>query len=174
MPYCERNRWSMPLSDLTQARLKEVLSYSPETGEFKWLVFIKGNRGAGTTAGSRRADGYVTIKLDYGRYLAHRLAWFYMTGKWPKEEVDHIDRNPSNNSFSNLREATKSQNMANSIGKTKISKSGLKGVLWCEKDNRWYARIKHIHLGSFICPAAAHLTYIVAAHKQYGQYSRSI
>ena len=77
---------------LTQERLKEVLHYDPETGIFMWLVAPNGRIRVGMEAGSSH-DGYIGIKVDRILYKAHRLAWFYMTGEWPANDVDHWDRN---------------------------------------------------------------------------------
>ena len=101
---------------LTAERLREVLNYDPQSGEFRRRVDRGRGRGhrwkAGTIAG-RKAQ-YIHINIDYALYAAHRLAWLYMTGEWPSRGIDHIDRDKHNNAWSNLRLADKSQNAMNS------------------------------------------------------------
>lgn len=157
---------------ITAEKLKEVISYDPETGIFTW----KHRKARGGLAGHLDSNGYLTIRVDWILYGAHRLAWLYMTGSWPSGDIDHKDGDSANNRWANLRDATVSQNMANS----KLSRgntSGVKGVHW-DKDNRkWRARIKvkykSIHLGEFDCPAAAHFAYLVEADKQFGEFARA-
>ena len=112
---------------ITQARLKELLTYDPETGYFTRNVNVKGAN-AGERAGTITAKGYIAIGIDRKHYLAHRLAFLYMTGQWPKELVDHKDTIKINNKWENLREATNSQNKRN-VGARKTNKSGLKGIM---------------------------------------------
>ena len=95
---------------LTQARLKEVLSYDPETGVFVWLKRLSAKIPAiGCVAGSLGL-GYRRICIDGKRYLAHRLAWFYVTGEWPKHEVDHINDQRDDNRFANLQDIRAAEN----------------------------------------------------------------
>jgi len=99
---------------LTQAKLRDILWYDPETGVFIWLRPPKHNsKLLGKPAGNTRPDGYTTIRINGEAYYAHRLAFLYMTGQWPEPETDHIDRNPFNDRWSNLREATSSLNKYN-------------------------------------------------------------
>lgn len=89
---------------LTLDRLKELLHYDPETGVFTWLS-NRGSAKVGETAG-RKTDYYVQIKINRRSYMAHRLAWFYMQGTWPKDQIDHKDLNKANNVFSKPWELT--------------------------------------------------------------------
>lgn len=79
--------------------------------------------------------------VDRMQYYAHRLAWFYVHGKWPKLYIDHINRNKSDNRICNLREATAAQNAQNShpLGR---GISGAKGVTWHAQSKLWHAKIK--------------------------------
>ncbi len=97
---------------LTAERLRELLTYDPETGHFRW-VFTKGCRAGGQIAGTVRRDGYLCIAVDGRKHKAHRLAWFYMHGRWPHPEIDHINRSKLDNRLCNLREATRVENNAN-------------------------------------------------------------
>jgi hypothetical protein len=95
--------------------LTSVLHYTPETGEFLWNLPRPKIR-VGQRAGYKKKNtGYIYIEIDGKSYSAHRLAWFYVTGTFPKKQIDHINRNRSDNRYENLREATNSQNKANSI-----------------------------------------------------------
>lgn len=135
---------------ITQRRLKSLLHYNSETGFFTWRV-NKCRVVAGDLAG-RISLGYCVIKIDQGEYMAHRLAWLYMTGAWPKNQIDHRDRHRSNNAFLNLREATNKQNHENQ-GLPVSNTSGIKGVRWDASRQKWFAFIKHngkmLNLGRF-------------------------
>lgn len=100
---------------LTHSRLLEVLHYEPQTGQFTWIKKPSSlsRVSVGTTAGSVWVRGYVMLKIDNARYLAHRCAWLYMTGEWPKQLIDHIDGDTSNNRWANLREASHAVNAQN-------------------------------------------------------------
>jgi hypothetical protein len=116
------------------------------------------------------------ITVDNKPYRACRLAYFYMTGQWPDGMVDHINMDRSDDRWSNLRPATASQNFGNQT-KYRNNKSGLKGVCWHKRDQHWRAQGqlsgKKYVLGSFNCPAAAHLAYVVWADKSFGEYARA-
>ncbi len=150
----------MARNTLTQSRLKELLSYDPETGLFRHLVNRSVAR-AGSQAGTCRNDGYVKLSIDGGQYYAHRLAWLYMFGQ-DESDVDHIDRNPSNNAICNLRRVTKSQNQHNRI-EQRNNTSGYKGVTFCKRTGRWRAAIwvndRPVYLGYFSSPEDASYAY---------------
>lgn len=82
---------------LTQERLRELFVYNHDTGEFV-------SRKRGTVCGSLTRKGAVKMTIDGKFYQAHRLAWLYMTGAWPKDQIDHINRKPADNRFCNLRD----------------------------------------------------------------------
>lgn len=163
--------------DLTARRLRQLLDYDQETGEFVRKVAVSNNTKAGDIAGSQDpSDGYVRIRVDLVSYKAHRLAWLWMTGEWPVGDLDHRDLNRANYAWSNLREATESQNVANSP-KRRDNKSGWKGVHWSKQCGRWRADIgvkgKREYLGLYDCPAAAHFAYLSAAAKAFGEFARA-
>ncbi len=148
---------------LTQARLKELLSYDPITG-----IFIREQSRRkvrkGSVAGTRRHDGYFTIFMDGHRYLCHRLAWLYMTGEWPLHFIDHIDGNPSNNSFSNLRDVEHTINTQNIRRARSFNSSGLLGANRFRGGflSRIIVHKKVIHLGWFNTAEEAHEAYLIA------------
>ena len=136
---------------LTQERLKEVLDYDPSTGVFTWRL---GRRRVkrGSTAGCLKTDGYIQIMIDGKKFLASRLAFLWMEGYFPENDVDHLDRNPANNRWNNLREASRSCNIRN-CGKREDNTSGVTGVCWYKAKSKWRSQIrlygKGIHLGYF-------------------------
>ena len=152
-------------------QVKKMLSYDPKTGIFTWL--IKPNRRVriGDIAGFRRPDGYLIIKLNKVAYRAHRLAWVYMTGAEPMYDIDHIDGNPTNDSFSNLRDVTTAQNIQNQRKAHARNKNGFLGVSWHAAGKCWRARIcvsgKQILLGYFKTPDEAHQAYVQAKRKHH-------
>jgi hypothetical protein len=111
---------------LTQERLKELLHYEPSTGWFTWRV-CSSIANIGDRAGGHHGFGYRQMGLDYKKFLEHQLAFFYMTGEWPDDEVDHINGNKADNRWSNLRSVTKSQNGHNKPVHRR-SKTGYPGV----------------------------------------------
>lgn len=169
------------MSFLSQARLKELIDYCPDTGLFHWK-FRPGDtrstrsfnsRFPGKIAGTSQRCGRVIIWIDGKNYLAHRLAWLFMTGRFPKRLIDHCNCRPGDNRFSNLREATSSQNGTNKHGR---AVTGFKGVVQ-HRPGRFVAYIKRDkktrNLGSFATPEAAHAAYIAAAIDIYGEFARA-
>ena len=108
---------------ITQAELKDVLAYCPETG-----VLTRYNS---KHAGTKDKDGYIIVSIDSVRYKAHRLIWFYMTGKWP-DTIDHINRVKDDNRWANLRNVSHQENHKNRPIQAN-NKSGVAGVCWIKK-----------------------------------------
>lgn len=125
------------MNTLTQDTLKEYLRYEPETGNFYRVKINPTARHirVGDLAGSDDGQGYLKISLLGKRYSAHRLAFLYMTGKFPRM-VDHIDCNKSNNTWTNLREVTVAQNNYNRKVQAN-NKAGIKNVRWSPERNCW-------------------------------------
>lgn len=159
----------MPKDKITAERLRQILHYNPNTGVFTYLT-RRGTQMPGRVAGSKMVRGNWSIGLEYNRYAAHRLAWLYMTGSWPEFEIDHIDNNPLNNAWSNLREVTSGQNSQNLRKARKDNKSGYLGVYLHKMGKKgkpqWRARIqvdgKVKHLGLFTTAELAHEAYLEA------------
>lgn len=156
---------------LNHEDLLDFLSYDPNTGIFRW---IKGrvNINIGDIAGSIDGGGYWQIKLFGECYAGHRLAWLYFYGVWPEKFIDHINGDKTDNRIANLREATQSQNMANS----KISRnntSGIKGVAKL-KDGRYRAYITHerkrIDIGIYLTVSEAAKAREKMGRKLKGQF----
>lgn len=140
---------------IDQAYLKSILSYNPETGDFTWIKAKRNKNLTGKKAGSLYSNGskkYWQIKISGKPYLAHRLAFLYQTGSFPKHEVDHLNGNGLQNNWGNLREATRQQNGRNRRQQSSNS-SGCTGVTWASRKGKWQAQIwvkgKTIFLGLF-------------------------
>jgi hypothetical protein len=101
------------MCDLTQARLKQLLDYDPETGVFTWRVNRGGAAKAGTRAGCPTPFYYRVIRIGGRSRREHSLAWLYVHGHWPADELDHINRVRDDNRIANLREVTHAENMQN-------------------------------------------------------------
>ena len=152
--------------------LKRYLSYDPETGVFTWLAKSSDKTRLGSAAGCRRPDGYVKIKIFGTGFLAHRLAWFYVHGNWPDEEIDHINRIRDDNRISNLRAVKKRQQQQN----LKLSERNTTGFTGVSKraSGMYRANItkdgKQVQLGVFETPQEASDAYM-AAKKKYHELS---
>lgn len=137
--------------ELTVEFLNSRLEYDPITGKFTWKV-AKGGKRVGDEAGSVNDQGYVLIRINRIIYRAHRIAWIMIKGYSPEGEIDHIDGNRSNNSWSNLRDVPRLENKRNQ-GKVTTNTSGHNGVMWYKAGQKWHAQItvegKTIHLGYF-------------------------
>lgn len=158
---------------ITQEELKNLFNYCAETGVFTRLKSVSNNTNSGDIAGSMRQDGYCVISVNNKSYLAHRLAWLYNHGIWPANMIDHINRNPSDNRLSNLREATRSENGFNAKIRSHNT-SGFKGVTFNKIKNKWVAQCslnkKTIQLGKFKTAELASLAYQAFAKKQHGEF----
>lgn len=137
---------------LTQERLKTLLDYNPETGDFTNKVFRGLRAMPGDMAGNVSQGGYIELTIDKRKYKAHRLAWFYVYGVWPTNSIDHINRVKIDNRICNLRDVTQAQNGQNKTKHTNNT-SGYTGVHWHKATKRWRARLcvarKDIYLGQF-------------------------
>lgn len=183
----------MSRENLTAEYIRSIIHYNPETGVFTWLsrriehftdgkypserkAAIYNRRWAGSVAGTINDKGYRIIGVDNSDYYAHRIAWLYMTGAWPSDQVDHKNLDKADNRWGNLREATNSQNNANRLAR-KDNVSGVKGVRWCRRDKKWIARIKkdgdRHTLGYFTSLEEAAAAYEAAATKMFGDYART-
>lgn len=128
----------------------------------------------GSVAGSLQSLGYRQIMIDGQRLLSGRLAWLYVTGRWPDNEIDHVNGIRNDDRFCNLREATRSQNNQN---RRCYGKSGIKGACWIAKERKWRASIKvrgkTVQIGMFETAELAGDAYAQAAAELHGQFARS-
>jgi hypothetical protein len=123
----------------------------------------------GNVAGHRhKGHGYIQIKINGQLHLAHRLAWLYVYGDWPAEQIDHVNRDRTDNRIANLREITQAQNCQNRSVQHN-STSGVAGVTWNKTLGKWHARIglggRRRHVGWFRTKAEATAARLAAEIK---------
>jgi hypothetical protein len=150
--------------NMTQNKLKEIITYDPKTGFIKWRKPGKWAKPINVTDGCIKPNRYISLKIEGKNYLAHRLAFLFMTGKFPKNEIDHCNGNPSDNRWANLRPATRQENRFNIKAK---------GFTFIEGRNRYRAQIgingEQINLGYFKTKEEAHAAYLKAKPKYHGK-----
>jgi hypothetical protein len=160
---------------LTVQQLKDFLHYDPATGHFTWIKSAGKRSYVGLKAGCVNTIGYWQIGFAGKRRSGHRLAWLYMTGEWPAQEIDHINLNRSDNSWANLRQANRVSNSGNAPCH-KDNKTGVKGVSWNEERRKWVAQIciggRQTNLGRYDSVKEAHAAYCEAAAVQFGEFAR--
>ena len=136
---------------LTVERLRSLLDYDPETGEF-------------SRNGSPSGKGYTQHRVDGKRYLSHRLAWFYVFGEWPRQQIDHINGIKTDNRIGNLRDVSQGVNQQNRRNVLKTNKTGFLGV--SRTGSRFKSTIEvgnvSIHLGQYRTPEEAAFAYSAA------------
>lgn len=175
----------MPEPYLDQSILKSLLEYDAMSGDFTWKLRVDVGKTWNTRYSGKLAGyewqacpnvRYRCIRIFDWPFLAHRLAWLYVTGEWPAESVDHKDTNGLNNRWSNLRMASKAQNGHNTR-KPRTNTSGYKGVSLHRTTGRYRAYIRHdgrqIWLGYHDTAEAAHEAYKRAAIELRGKFARA-
>ncbi len=154
--------------------IKAFLDYDPDTGLFTWIAKPAG-RGhpfkIGDIAGTMK-DGYVQIQFTGKLYRAHRLAWWWVHGEMPSNDIDHKNRSRADNRICNLRECTRQENLRNSANRK--TPTGFKGV-YGHPNGRFYATIKidgnKISLGGFVSAEEAASAYDTAANEGFGEFA---
>jgi len=143
---------------ITQKYLKSILEYDPDTGVFIWKIRKKGIKRK--VAGYINNNGYRVITINRTTQLAHRLAWLYMTGEWPKGQIDHINHDKDHNRIENLNDVSVRGNAHN-----RLDNKTFVGVYWHPDNNKWISKInirgKIEYLGSF----ETHLAACYARHQ---------
>lgn len=162
---------------ITAKTARQLFSYDPEEGVLRWRETGTGRR-RDLRAGSYMGQGYLSVAVgqrgvDKRTYQVHRVIWLIMKGRWPKGDIDHKDGKKANNKWKNLREATRSQNKANT-SRSRANSTGYKGVSWTGWAYRAGIRVgpDQIYLGCHSSAKKAHAAYVTAAKKYYGEFAR--
>lgn len=162
----------MVANTLDTERLHKLLRYEPDTGVIRWNG--RGRLRDGRVAGSVDKDGYLVLRIDGRRFPLHRIAFALHFGRWPEQDIDHADGDRRNNRIGNLREATRTQNNANSKFRVNNT-SGLRGVHWHAASMKWRAMIRENKrsrcLGLYASKEEAHDRFLAAANAAYGAFS---
>ena len=155
-------------------RISEYLDYNSTTGVFTWRVKTK-TSSINNIAGRSNWRGYVSIWINASPYYARRLAWAICNGSWPVGDIDHINEDKSDNRISNLRVASRSENMFNR-GRNKNNTSGMKGVVFCKKTQKWRAQImidrRSVNIGRFKTKEEASSAYLLKAREARGEFAK--
>lgn len=152
---------------INQNKLKKILRYDSLSGAF--------TRISGGIAGGPDERGYIRITVCGYRRRAQQWAWLYMTGKWPRLDVDHKDMDKGNNCWKNLRLATRTMN---NLNRSRAAKNSISGLIGAHRNgkNLFVARIrvngKRIGLGNFRTAQEAHAAYIAERRKHVSEYFR--
>jgi hypothetical protein len=158
---------------VTQQRLKEVLDYNPETGEFTWKERGQGRivgKRAGTLSVSKTSMRRWFLCVDRQVMLRSRAAWIYMTGEdITGKVIDHINRNTEDDRFKNLRSCTQNQNMKNRKANSN-SATGVKGVFYNKAKNKWGVSLGK-NTGLFKTIDEAAIAYNKVAKELYGEFA---
>jgi hypothetical protein len=149
--------------------LRAVLSYDPETGLFRWKTNRTRARVGAVVHGLNKSTGYKKVRLFRKPYYQHRLAWFYVYGEWPKDQIDHINGDKLDNRICNLREVSNAVNSQNTRAPRATNKVGHLGV--SKHHGAYRARLaldgKQICVGGFKSPEAAHAAYVELKRKHH-------
>lgn len=161
---------------ITQKRLKEVVNYDAETGLFTAIINRRSCR-TGKILGTLDPKGYVRIGIDNKVYAAHRLAWIYIYGEQPKNQIDHINGKRNDNRIVNLRDVCSQFNTQNQKKAPKNSSTGCLGVSWSNQKRKFRASIvvnnKQIHIGFFNDKKEASVAYQKAKQKLHEGYVKN-
>lgn len=159
------------MTEITQAHLKSILDYDPQTGVFVWKNNVRFSPRAWKIAGSKDNQGYIRIQINQKLYKAHRLAWLYVHGSFPEKEIDHINHQRADNRIANLRSADRVLNTQNTSAR-KRGTSSLLGVSLYKPTGQWTAQIsankRKVYLGRYATEQEAHAAYMKAKAIHHG------
>ncbi len=156
--------------------VRYLFDYDAMSGDLLWRVERRGRHSpcVGRSATFEHCMGYRLAPFRGAPRLAHRLIWLLVYGYWPKE-IDHINRDKSDNRLENLRECDRSQNNGNIKQARSDSKTGVRGVCWSKAKKKYKAEIcfrgKKKHLGYFRELDEAKLARLGAEKKIFGEFS---
>jgi hypothetical protein len=149
---------------VTAKQLRALLEYCPATGTFTWRVKRNNRTKGGEVAGYITSFGYRRIEISGASYAAHRLAWLYVHGAWPRHQIDHINSDRADNRIANLRDVTPAVNCQNQKRSHAGSKVPFLGVYQRGKSYRAHISYngKRRWVGTYATPELAHAAYIEA------------
>ena len=156
----------------SQTELQSKLDYDPKTGQLTWAYSDRGIR-KGKIAGcvNKRKSRRIDLMLEGRTYMAHRLIWKWVTGDDPPQQIDHVNHNPQDNRWSNLRLASPQQNATNRRGYGKYKK----GVIRTNNGLTFGAQItvkgKNHYLGTFATEVEAHQAYCDTAKRIHQEFA---
>ncbi len=156
---------------LTRERVLKLFDYVE--GRLRWKVTKSSMATMGTYAGSVNARGHVNVCVDNKMYAAHQIVFLMFHGYIPKE-IDHINRDKTDNRIENLRSCSSNQNKGN-IGLLRSNRSGYRGVSFNTRRQKWHAQIKingkQTYIGGFDCVIDAAKAYNKAAVEHFGEFA---
>lgn len=158
--------WSKGLAlktEITAELVRQLLNYDPMTGQITRRI-------DGSVATHAHPRGYLSLNVKRRAWLAHRLVWLYMTGRWPEHQIDHINGVRTDNRWANLRDVTATVNYQNQrIARSNNRSCGLLGVTWDKSRGKWKASIRtetgDVYLGRFDDAETAHQAYLAAKRR---------
>ena len=152
--------------------LQELFEYDSNTGDLRWRVDRQGGGKKGSLAGGIDNQGYRRVAVDRVYYAAHRLIWKLHYGIDPTQTIDHINHDRVDNRITNLREATRQEQMRN---RSASGLSELLGVSWHKQNRKWQAQITingtQKYLGTFPSESEAGRAYNEAAAEHFGEFA---
>lgn len=160
----KHSRWGR----VTREVVLEFFDYEPQTGLLIWRERDRqwfpcdrswrtwNTKNAGKRAGAVRTNRYGYSKREvsvFGRtYGEHQIIWLYATEEPLPPEIDHKNRDATDNRWINLRSSTRQKNSCNQSRRTDNT-SGLAGVTWNKQTSKWLAQCwfdrKPHYLGRF-------------------------
>lgn len=126
---------------ITYAEVRTLFNYDPETGKLTRRLTTSSRARAGAIVGCKNTAGYLVVRVGPTLHYVHRIIWLWMTGEWPVNVIDHIDRAPDNNKWDNLRDVSHSDNVMNKPAS---------GVWWAARDKCWVASITYNGVKTYI------------------------
>jgi len=140
---------------ITYEEVRQLFDYEPDTGKFIRRLTTSSRARKGDVAGCLNTGGYLVVRIGSKLHYVHRLIYLWMTGDWPEEDIDHINRKRSDNCWENLRATSRSQNLHN--------REIASGVYWASRDSVWVASIQvhgiKTHIGQHKDRAVAEAMY---------------
>ena len=158
---------------LTHEYANQLFSYNPETGVLTRKVKTCSRNKVGDVVGTLSVKGYLVVRVGSKVYQTHRVIWLMVRSVFPDVDIDHKNQIKTDNSWDNLRPATRPQNVQNT-GIRSDNTSGIRGVSWHRRDKKWFAYgstpTGKAHLGSFATKEEAALARQEFARKEYGEF----